>query len=98
MLTIRSVLRKKPKLLLAGSLDFRTAPTVAKRVSGMPPAKGLGLDLSQVTYIDLSALATLLAVDRTLRLQSRQLVILGPSACVRQAFRLFGPIPLLVRG
>jgi stage II sporulation protein AA (anti-sigma F factor antagonist) len=78
---------------VAGEIDFNNA--VAVREVGMeaisrPGCHQLTIDLSEVTFLDSEAVATLVALRNTATKKGMTLVVVDLSAPVRQLFEVTG--------
>ncbi|GAC1316832.1 MAG: hypothetical protein NVS2B9_05950 [Myxococcales bacterium] len=78
------------RLILAGELDLATEPMLAQallRAERLRPAL-LQLDLSRLTFIDVSGLAALLAAARRAEREGRSLQVVAASRPIKRLFAL----------
>ena len=70
---------------VAGVLDIATTPTLRARLDEAlaEPLDALTVDLTDVTFIDSTALAALVHANRRLRQGNELLVLLGPGSYAR---------------
>lgn len=73
------------RLRLTGRLDFRTSAGLLREVRGLRQSTpGLELDLSAITYIDMTGMSLLFKLHDNVGMQSM-------SEAVRKAIQLLGP-------
>lgn len=76
-------------LLVAGELDPSTAPELARRVQeAIDTGGGVVLDLADVTFMDSSGIAVLIAAHQSLRSGGRNLLLRRPNAVVRRVLEI----------
>jgi anti-sigma B factor antagonist len=76
---------------VAGELDLYTVPELERALLGADGAGSVVVELSQCTFIDSTALGTLVAANRRLRLAGARLSIVAPLAAgVLRPFELTG--------
>lgn len=85
-------LRPTVRLAAEGDLDVRSAPDLQREVSrALDSGPGdLELDLSEVTFLDSSALGALVGIKRTVEDDGRALHIVGVSTKVMRVLQLTG--------
>ncbi|MFD1427086.1 anti-sigma B factor antagonist [Kroppenstedtia sanguinis] len=78
-------------LIVSGEVDAYTAPQLRERL--MPLCQKIGevrLDLSQVEYMDSTALGVLIGAYKQLRARQGRLVLTGMSPRLKRLFRITG--------
>lgn len=76
-------------LLVSGEIDLQVADEL--RDAGLTAAaRGEAIDLSQVTFIDSSGLAALIAINNEVQDLGRQLTLAAPSTPVRRILEVTG--------
>lgn len=75
---------------VSGEVDLYSSPELRKKILKNIPSSGrvLAVDLSGVTYIDSSGVATLVEGLRSAREQGAGFVLVSPSSAVRQVLEL----------
>src|ERR1700710_1344493 len=79
-------------LAVSGELDLATAPTLQGALDDAVDsgAAEIWIDLSDVRFMDSTALRVLLAIRRRLRLSSTPLAVICPDGPVRRVFEIAG--------
>ena len=75
---------------VAGELDLYTVPELEQALLGVDGADAVVVELSRCTFIDSTALTSLLAAKRRLGPAQARLGIVAPSAEIRRPFELTG--------
>ncbi|MGH9269690.1 MAG: STAS domain-containing protein [Ilumatobacteraceae bacterium] len=77
---------------IAGELDLATAVDFGARLEAVidASASDVTIDLSQVTFLDSTGLRVLVAAQRRLRVENRQLTVRNPSGMVSRLFEVSG--------
>ena len=77
---------------LRGEIDAHTAPRLGSRLFGLAGegAKGVVVDLSQVTFMDSTGIGVLLNALRHLGMRSCQMVLVCPTERVLRPFQISG--------
>ncbi|HEY6744326.1 MAG TPA: STAS domain-containing protein [Mycobacteriales bacterium] len=75
-----------------GELDIATAPLLRAALDGVYARRPerVEVDLSGITFLDASSIATLIAARRRLAAQRAALVLVDPSSIARRVIRLAG--------
>ncbi len=73
-----------------GEIDFTAREALRAKLAPLAEAQAAIVDLSAVTYMDSSALAELLYVQRTRNRSGRTAICVVPSAAVRRLFDAAG--------
>lgn len=73
-----------------GEVDLYTSPELrATLMKGIPPGtKVIGVDLSRVTYMDSSGVATLIEAMKAAAHEARDFVLVSPSEAVTKVLKL----------
>ncbi|HZR95560.1 MAG TPA: STAS domain-containing protein [Gaiellaceae bacterium] len=74
---------------LAGEFDLYNAPALADALERVSAAHAVVVDLTDVTFLDSTVLASLVRLKREMS-EPGGLVLYGPSRDVRRAFRVSG--------
>ena len=84
-------------LRVTGEIDLATAPDLRQRLEAVIDAGtgNLQIDLAEVTLLDSSGLAALLAARQRLHDTKRRLTVLNQSKAVHRVFELSGLIEVL---
>lgn len=83
-------------LRVVGELDLATLGILQSSVDGLPDAVvQVTLDLSDLEFIDSSAIATILGMHRRLEADHRELVLRSPCPLVRRVLEMTGAQELL---
>jgi anti-anti-sigma factor len=78
-----------PGLRLYGTLDFHTRSILDRELDyGLRDGQDLYVDLSELEFIDVRCMRTLLDVAAHLELDGCRLVLLGPNLAVRRIIRI----------
>ena len=78
------------EVVATGELDIATADHLAEALALAPQVRSVCLDLSEVTFLDSTALRVVIDASRRVRLR-----VVGASGHVRELFRLTGSEALL---
>ena len=79
------------RLTLSGDLDLAVAPHLLAQVTGLlPPRDGtcVELDLSAVSFVDISGARALLSLHRVLGLRGHEVVMVAPSPALTELMTL----------
>jgi anti-anti-sigma factor len=81
-------------LRVSGEIDLQVADELRDAgLAAVADEAGLAIDLSEVSFIDSSGLAALIAINNALRTPGQRLILLSPSRSVRRILELTGLNP-----
>lgn len=85
----------RPVLSVIGDIDTHVADQLRDAaMAAAAGAAGLAMDLSQVSFIDSSGLAALIAINKALGASDSQFTLLQPSRPVRRILQITGLDPV----